>query len=120
MKKLVSVILSVSILAGTCHWDEIAKLPALIGHYSKHLKSESNLTFAGFLIQHYLDRSFDPKDHNRLPFKSKKIISHISIYSLEAKSNFIPRLIYPIIKFPETSFKLRSGLTYIFPPPKIG
>lgn len=50
-------------------FEELFKLPSLVGHYTEHKMESKNLSFADFLLMHYNDNSNhrDEENHEDLP-----------------------------------------------------
>ncbi|MBL0341849.1 MAG: hypothetical protein IPP71_13475 [Bacteroidetes bacterium] len=119
-------ILSISILGGVIHMDEIGKIPMLFKHFSEHKALHQNDTVFDFLYKHYIsiqkaDSEKDKNSNTQLPFKSnKKLVSHYFPFIFENKS--VQYNLIPFIKRYVLFHKVKSiaGFSAIWQPPKIG
>lgn len=78
MKKIVSILLILSLVGGMLHLDELAKVPFLVNHYFYHRKLNREASFISFLSDHYIlhktaDSGKDDLDDTRLPFKTMSL-----------------------------------------------
>ena len=125
MRKLIALLLAVSVIAGSIHMDELAKLPVLISHYNKHKSENKNSTVIGFLYDHYLSNGVqnatgDLNNHSRLPFKSAKTLQqHISLFTTESIAAILT--FHPVVEisFPTREAEVVPGVSVIWQPPKI-
>lgn len=80
-KRVLIILLSALILAGSTEIHQLLKLPVLIQHYLQHRKKDTSLSFIEFIKIHYAGKAHpndnDDSEDGRLPFKSTDGISHI-------------------------------------------
>jgi hypothetical protein len=120
------IILSISILGGVIHIDEMSKIPKLLEHFNEHKAIHQNDSVLTFLYKHYIavqkaDSDKDKSSNSQLPFKSnKKLISHYFPIIFENKS--IQYCLIPFVKRYVLFSKTKSinGFSVIWQPPKIG
>jgi hypothetical protein len=125
MKKIISIVLILSIAGGSIHLDELTKIPAMITHYSEHKKNHPSISFLAFLYEHYFlnqkPESEKDKEHNsQLPFKSLiSFHSHIAPAICESSGATVYN--NPITVSVFTFFKSRvfTRATDIWQPPKL-
>lgn len=73
MKKLVAISFVSAYLLSSSHIKELLKVSFMIEHYGEHKKQNPSISFAGFLVWHYLNNTSQQPDYKKdlqLPFKN--------------------------------------------------
>lgn len=123
-RKLILLLIAISILFRDAEFAEVLKIPQLVEHYQAH-KSNDNLSFFAFVQMHYtqpvvVDHDFE--DDNKLPFREHEhCAAQSSIMIINANESI--RFIHQEARLPESnSFNQMVGtqLSYsIWQPPKL-
>lgn len=126
LKKLVSIFLSLLILNGSVHLDELVKLRFLVSHYSEHIAGHPEDSVVVFLYKHYLvnqkeESQKDKKSDAQMPFKSVNTFApHFSTFCLNSEKI---ELLASVFTLPHNSFsqslKIPCIYTAIWQPPKL-
>ncbi len=125
MRKLIAILLTISILGGVTHMDEMVKIPMLFKHFFEHKAIHQKDTALTFLFKHYIsvkkaDSDRDKNSNSQLPFKStKKLVSHY--FPLFFENNSVQ---YELISFVKLYVIFQTvdtitGFSAIWQPPKI-
>ena len=122
MKRIISLILAISIVSGVFHLDELTKVSSLRNHYDHYIRNGGENGLAKFLFLHYLtdtNVAADHSEHEKLPFKSDKgLQAHISVFDASDKTEFRFIMSCLPLMYPE----IVPGLSYcevkIFQPPR--
>lgn len=71
MKRFVAIFLLLHLLSVNSFGVEVLRLPSLVHHFLEHEKEAGNLSFAGYLVAHYIQGEHLETDHSdeNLPFK---------------------------------------------------
>ncbi len=99
------------------------KLPSLVSHYFEHRQNNSELSFFGFLCQHYQSDNThtDDKNHKDLPFKSHECQHMGQVFVIvefnDSKITEFPGIRTQTSEFRETVYHL-DGLSSIWQPPQ--
>lgn len=126
MKKFLAILLAVTILSCNFHIDEMAKLPALLRHFTEHQTNQNLISWLGFLEQHYSknlnsESQSSNRSHSKLPFKSdKNMTSHIGIFTVDSINLFKLFRFQIILPFHGIGITYIEGFLSIWQPPKIG
>lgn len=89
MKKILALFLITSIIGGSLHFDELAKVSFLKQHYYEHKAMHQVDGVFDFLYKHYVVCEHplsekDKKEDAKLPFKSvQSILSHFTPFTTE-------------------------------------
>lgn len=81
MKKRITFTILVLYLFSTTEFREILKLPVLFQHFSEHKQLDQNLSFSGFVYDHYNSVPHTDNDQERddqLPFKTIDMSSFLT------------------------------------------
>ena len=124
MKRFFVIVLIITIIGSTLHFDELTKISFLSEHYCQHKLEHPQDGIFVFLYKHYIlnqkaESENDKKRDSKLPFKSSQnYFSHFSPFTLESFS--IIRISSSAIKL-DTPFKnciVLSIYFNIWQPPK--
>lgn len=122
MKRIISLILAISIVSGVFHLDELTKVSSLRIHFDQYVQNGGENGLAKFLFSHYLTNNnvaADHSEHEKLPFKSDKgLQAHIGVFDDAGKTEFRFIMSCLPLMYPE----IVPGLSYceikIFQPPR--
>ncbi|QNL49913.1 hypothetical protein H8S90_25040 [Olivibacter sp. SDN3] len=125
MKKKLSIIFVVIVLAGSTELGQFLRLPILVQHFFEHKQQDRAISFVDFLILHYETsddkKEFDPKDSS-LPFKSVQFAISAQLIALPPTVIELPHK--SILLFSSTDISRNDVGTYssylssIWQPPK--
>ena len=122
MKRLISVLLVISIVSGLFHLDEVSKVPFLHRHFHEYSKNNPKTSIAAYLLSHYIfdgTESGGNSDHSKLPFKSADgTQQHIGIFIYSHPSGVSFYLNHLLFLFPDMVPGLSGNIKKIFQPPR--
>jgi hypothetical protein len=126
LKKVLTLSFVALFIANVFELHQLAKLPALMHHYSEHKSENQHQSFAEFLTDHYFeqhDHATQNHKHDDLPFKSSDCSSFhgtIAFIQTLACSHYQPELfLTDLIKQPTVNFYFQNFVGKIWQPPKI-
>ncbi len=124
MKKVLAIFLITSIIGGSLHFDELAKVPHLKQHYYQHKMQHPADGVFDFMYKHYIlnqkpESEKDKNEDSQLPFKSfQSYFSHFTPYTLEQRSLLLISETVNELKISFTELIITSCLFNIWQPPK--
>lgn len=124
MKKVLAILLITSIIGGSLHFDELAKIPYLKQHYCQHKMQNPADGVFDFMYKHYIlnqkpESEKDKKEDSQLPFKSfQNYFSHFAPFTLEQRSLLLISATVNELEISFTELTIASFLFNIWQPPK--
>lgn len=82
MKRYIFIVATILFLGSSTELHELARIPALLKHYTSHLSEDPSLSLLDFLKLHYTGNHPNDNDESEdqgLPFKSGENIIHPDI-----------------------------------------
>lgn len=124
MKKAISLCICLLIFLGSLipnsRFEELIKVNDLIKHYKIHQKTDLNLSFIAFLVDHYLDSSSSKNtpEHSKLPFFQHDFANFVFILIHNSFYIFIEEKLEPIFYSPFLCKYMFSVAANPFRPPQ--
>ncbi|HMQ75469.1 MAG TPA: hypothetical protein PKE21_03830 [Flavobacteriales bacterium] len=81
---------------------ELGRLPMLFLHFAHHLQQEQDLTFSGYLVEHYADDAHEESDHGEhgsLPYHHH----HHGMVADHCVTKIISSEALAVVSFPEAA-----------------
>lgn len=124
MKRYIFIVVTIFFLGSSTELHELARIPALLKHYSHHRSENPSLSLFDFLKLHYAGNHPNDNDESEdqgLPFKSGKSMIHTDIPLViitRTGENHLNNLNGKAITFHPEGILLHRSVS-IFHPPKL-
>lgn len=124
MRKAIAIFFLFVFTASFTEAGQLAKLPLLLEHFTKHRCKDNTLSFVSFIKHHYLHdhkADGDEQQDNQLPFKTYPLNTNATVFVLTAELLFPQPLTCSLAVYglPQNRFVLSDHLFGIFHPPRI-
>ena len=123
MKRMLGILLLSAYLFTTTQFNQLLKLPVLIGHFFEHQEQDQNMSFVEYIVHHYggHEKDADYETDMKLPFMTASETLSLTFFAPNPTVFYSLKLVFPETKPQNSCYSLQlksSYLSSIWQPPK--
>ena len=123
MKSLLGIFLLSAYLFTTTQFNQLLKLPVLVGHFFEHQEQDQGMSFVEYMVHHYggHEKDADYETDMKLPFMSASETLTLTFFAPNPTVFYSPKLVFPETKPLNSCYTLQENSSYlaaIWQPPK--